>query len=203
MVHTSPFISKFYLTKVSSIGSSSSGSSPKDCFLLEDSCKFHDSVAGELLADPGRLKPLNDEMQERDKASHEGYLKQSQLTKSGRIFLFEKKLTPSDCDLRVGRLLLPKLHAEKLIHQPPAQRKKLVVINDTEGGFWNFTMRWWPNKRSRKYVLDGARQCREKMQWNVGDILKFYRQLSDGKMIMELQKGCECTSSVIPVGMLP
>lgn len=182
---------------VSDIGASSVPNI-KDCLQLEDCSSSTDIFATnfhageECLADPGKSKPLNYDVHNPDQATIEGNLEISQLYPSEPIsdlvFLFEKKLTPTDCDIRAGRLLVPKLCAEKFLPQVPGQHRVPLSIEDTEGLSWQFILRWWLNRKSRKYVLDGTRKCVETMQWNVGDTLKFYRKHSDGTLIMKLEK---------------
>ncbi|KAH9603192.1 hypothetical protein KSS87_021912 [Heliosperma pusillum] len=84
-------------------------------------------------------------------------------------FAFEKRLTPTDCNTVAGRLLLPKKYAEAFLPMPPGQQKMPVTMKDVEGRTWYLNLRWWPHKKSRKYVLDGTRNCMNEMGWNVGD----------------------------------
>jgi len=44
-----------------------------------------------------------------------------------------------------------------------------LIVEDMGGQSWEFVLRWWLHKRSRKYVFYGTRKCVETMQWNAGD----------------------------------
>ncbi|XP_057539242.1 B3 domain-containing transcription repressor VAL2-like isoform X1 [Amaranthus tricolor] len=173
---------------VSDIGTSNASSSPEDSFQSDDSSSFPENVIGES-------EPPNDENQNTDTEITEGDLDQYQLPNSGLIFLFEKHLTPADCDAKSGRLQLTKLQGEKLLDQTPENRIIYVDVEDIVGNRWNLKLRWWSTKNGRRYIFDGTRKCCQKMQWNAGDTLKFYRQISDGKLILELQK--------IPINTFP
>lgn len=121
-------------------------------------------------------------------------------SKCDLLFLFEKKLAPTDCDVKAGRFLLPKQCAEQYFPQFAGSQSMPLSIEDREGRSWLFVLRWWMYKKSRKYVLDGTRKCIEIMRWNMGDTMKFYRRVADGKLIFELQRTLAATpASNVPV----
>ncbi|XP_074319428.1 B3 domain-containing transcription repressor VAL2-like [Silene latifolia] len=118
-----------------------------------------------------------------------------QMPNSGLTLAFEKKLTSTDCNPVAGRLLLPKKYAEEYFPMPPGRQKMPITMKDVQGRTWYLNMRWWPHKKSRKYVLDGTRSCIHEMGWNVGDSLKFYRQFPSGALVMEHQKSQDGAST--------
>lgn len=174
-------------SQASPTGASSLAPALIDCVQLNDLGSSTELFAGgELLADPGSAMSPNDDMQNADKAVIESSLEIPQLRKSDLIFLFQKKLTPTDCDPKSGRFLVPKFYAEKFLPMVPGQPSVPITIKDIKGRPWDLMLRWWQNKNRRKYVIDGTRACVQEMQWSVGDILKFYRNLPDNELIMDL-----------------
>lgn len=102
--------------------------------------------------------------------------------------LFEKLLTASDADLKLGRIVIPKKCAEAFfpdISEPQGLPMKFL---DTEGKEWEFYFRFWPNCGSKMYVLEGLRDYMISMKWQAGDIVTFYRMEPEGKMVMGLRK---------------
>ena len=61
---------------------------------------------------------------------------------------------------------------QKFLPMVPGQQSVPIMIKDTKGRPWDLTLRWWQNKNSRKYVLDGTKACVQEMHWNVGDVCK-------------------------------
>uniref|UniRef100_M1CC79 Transcription factor n=1 Tax=Solanum tuberosum TaxID=4113 RepID=M1CC79_SOLTU len=90
----------------------------------------------------------------------------------GRVVtpLFQKSLSASDADLALSRLVIPKKCAEAYF--PPLSGPHKIPINilDTDGKEWNFHFRFWPNSRSKMYVLEGLRDYMVSKKWQAGDV---------------------------------
>ncbi|KAK8706143.1 hypothetical protein V6N13_049718 [Hibiscus sabdariffa] len=112
--------------------------------------------------------------------------------KSSLVPLFEKELTPSDTDIKKGRLLLPKRCAERLLQayfpKISEQQGIFLTVEDTKGNAWKLHFRFWTNTNGRMYFLEGLRDCMTLMQWAAGDTVTFYKREEDGKLVMGLKK---------------
>ncbi|KAI7983189.1 B3 domain-containing transcription repressor VAL1 [Camellia lanceoleosa] len=84
--------------------------------------------------------------------------------------LFEKVLSASDAS-RIGRVVLPKACAE-----------------DMKGKEWTFQFRFWPNNKSRMYVLEGINPCIQNMELQAGDIVTFSRIDPGEKLVIAFRK---------------
>ncbi|KAH0721950.1 hypothetical protein KY289_004994 [Solanum tuberosum] len=107
----------------------------------------------------------------------------------GRVVtpLFQKSLSASDADLALSRLVIPKKCAEAYF--PPLSGPHKIPINilDTDGKEWNFHFRFWPNSRSKMYVLEGLRDYMVSKKWQAGDVVTFYRIEPGQKLVMGLR----------------
>ncbi|KAF3657981.1 putative B3 domain-containing protein-like isoform X2 [Capsicum annuum] len=92
-----------------------------------------------------------------------------------------------DADLALSRLVIPKKCAEAYF--PPLSGPHKIPINilDTEGKEWNFHYRFWPNSRSKMYVLEGLRDYMVSKKWRAGDVVTFYRIEPGQKLVMGLR----------------
>nr|XP_010327146.1 B3 domain-containing transcription factor VAL3 isoform X6 [Solanum lycopersicum] len=101
--------------------------------------------------------------------------------------LFQKSLTATDADLTLSRLVIPKKCAEAYF--PPLSGPHKIPINilDTDGKEWNFHFRFWPNSRSKMYVLEGLRDYMVSKKWQAGDVVTFYRIEPGQKLVMGLR----------------
>ncbi|KAK9674429.1 hypothetical protein RND81_12G231800 [Saponaria officinalis] len=191
----------------SNIGSPSSIPNPVNCSLLNDSSSFNENFTEditqpppllhsgeEFLTDPWIATLLNNDPQTPGNAAIERNLEQYLLTEPGLTFLFQKRLSETDCSITAGRLLLPKHSAEKFLPMPREQHRMPLVIKDAEGQTWKVSLRSSAHGNSRKYEIDGIRRCIRKMQWKTGDTLKFYRQ-RNGELFMELVRRNPKTST--------
>ncbi|XAR56589.1 hypothetical protein NMG60_11037136 [Bertholletia excelsa] len=109
-------------------------------------------------------------------------------TNSVVIPLFEKLLSSSDIDSKIGCLEIPKKCAEAFFPAITAQDGCPIKIWDTGGKEWELQFCNWPDSSSRKYVLEGLKDYMEIMQWQQGDIVTFYRTEPEKKFIMGLRK---------------
>ncbi|KAJ1633782.1 hypothetical protein T492DRAFT_537729 [Pavlovales sp. CCMP2436] len=83
--------------------------------------------------------------------------------------LFEKKLTHSDTN-RLGRMVLPKSHAEQHFNDLDGHTGVPIVVGDIFGRQWSFKYRWWPNNNSKMYLLEGIHAFIRAGGFQAGDI---------------------------------
>ncbi|MCD7464263.1 hypothetical protein HAX54_052363 [Datura stramonium] len=104
----------------------------------------------------------------------------------GRVVtpLFQKLLSASDADLTLSRLVIPKKCAEAYFPRLSGPHKIPINILDTDGKEWNFHFRFWPNSRSKMYVLEGLRDYMVSKKWQAGDVVTFYRIEPGQKLVM-------------------
>ncbi|CAI5480593.1 unnamed protein product [Closterium sp. Yama58-4] len=88
--------------------------------------------------------------------------------------LFEKLLTASDTS-HLGRVVLPKVPAERFLPHVECKEGILIIVEDSIGGQWCFRYRFWPNNRSRMYVLEHAGDYIRKYGLTAGDTISFLR----------------------------
>ncbi|KAH9553770.1 hypothetical protein CY35_08G029800 [Sphagnum magellanicum] len=91
------------------------------------------------------------------------------------FFLLQKELRPSDVS-NLGRIVLPKKEAET--HLPwVAMREGLSIgMEDFDTGkMWTFRYRFWPNNKSRMYLLENIGGFVKMHYLQEGDLLILYR----------------------------
>ncbi|XP_060200428.1 B3 domain-containing protein Os07g0563300-like isoform X3 [Lycium barbarum] len=101
--------------------------------------------------------------------------------------LFQKLLSASDADLTLSRLVIPKKCAEAFFPCLSGPHRIPINMLDTEGKEWNFHFRFWPNSRSKMYVLEGLRDYMVLKRWQAGDFVTFYRIEPGQKLVMGLR----------------
>lgn len=115
------------------------------------------------------------------------HVTESKLQKISIKPLFQKLLSASDADLTLSRLVIPKKCAEAYFPRLSGPLKIPISILDTEGKEWNFHFRFWPNSRSKMYVLEGLRDYMVSKKWQAGDVVTFYRIEPGQKLVMGLR----------------
>ncbi|KAG0626781.1 hypothetical protein M758_2G151200 [Ceratodon purpureus] len=101
----------------------------------------------------------------------------------GYEFLFQKELRASDVS-SLGRIILPKKDAEK--HLPFLYEREGMMINLEDyhsGAFWTVRYRFWPNNKSRMYLLETIGGFVNYHHLQEGDFLICYRNRQGGYVI--------------------
>ncbi|KAL9236381.1 hypothetical protein vseg_011060 [Gypsophila vaccaria] len=176
-------------------GASSSVPNSADGSKVNDSSRSENITGREVLTDLQAASLFNSAPQDLGNAATEGGVETRQLSNSSLTFLFEKRLTKTDCNHGSGCLRLPTQIAERFLPMPPGQQKMPVVVRDADGRIWNLQQRWWRNGNSRKYVIVGMGECFYTMNCKKGDRLKFYRQNPNGELIVERPRNHASTST--------
>nr|XP_043606793.1 B3 domain-containing protein Os07g0563300-like isoform X2 [Erigeron canadensis] len=102
--------------------------------------------------------------------------------------LFEKVLTPSDADVRLGRVVIPKRFAEAFLPELFEPKGVMMNILDMENKEWEFSFRYWPSCGSRTYILEGLKDFLSSRKLRAGDTLSFYRREPGGKIAIGIRK---------------
>ncbi|KAG0626149.1 hypothetical protein M758_2G106100 [Ceratodon purpureus] len=90
-------------------------------------------------------------------------------------FLLQKELRPSDVG-NLGRIILPKKEAEQ--HLPILALREGVTLQMEDfdsGQCWNIRYRFWPNNKSRMYLLENTGDFVKSHHLEEGDLLILYR----------------------------
>ncbi|EFJ05287.1 hypothetical protein SELMODRAFT_431656 [Selaginella moellendorffii] len=103
-------------------------------------------------------------------------------------FLLQKELKPSDVG-NLGRIVLPKKEAE--IHLPYLSLREGIMLAMEDvltAQTWHFRYRFWPNNKSRMYLLEGTGDYVKSHLLKEGDLIQIYRDAKTGKHIICAKK---------------
>ncbi|KAK1435679.1 hypothetical protein QVD17_01445 [Tagetes erecta] len=117
-----------------------------------------------------------------------GYNEIPGITRSVLNPLFEKLLSATDADIRLGRIVIPKKYAETLFPEVSESSRIMLTMLDMESREWKFTFRYWPNCGSKTYVLEGFREFLALNKLQAGDTVTFYRLEPGGNMTIGYKK---------------
>ncbi|KAL6626701.1 hypothetical protein ACP70R_030427 [Stipagrostis hirtigluma subsp. patula] len=105
--------------------------------------------------------------------------------------VLRKDLTNSDVG-KIGRIVLPKREAEPNL---PVLRKRdglILVMDDLIlPAIWKFKYRFWPNNKSRMYILETTGEFVKRHNLQAGDILMIYKNKKTGKYVVRGVKATE------------
>jgi len=108
--------------------------------------------------------------------------------------LLRKELTKSDV-ANVGRIVLPKKDAEASL--PPLCERDPVVLQMDDMVLpvtWKFKYRFWPNNKSRMYILDSTTEFVKTHGLQAGDAIIIYKSHVPGKYIVRGEKAIQQTT---------
>ncbi|CAL9046399.1 unnamed protein product [Musa banksii] len=145
-------------------------------------CDKESDAAGFLF--PGfRLNSGVDKQQQQQSDSNIG-----ELCKELQMILC-KELTNSDVS-NIGRIVLPKREAEAYL-PPLSEREGILLDMDdmTLAVTWKFKFRFWPNNKSRMYILENTAGFVRAHCLQAGDFLFIYRNPTSGNHIIRGNKG--------------
>jgi len=108
--------------------------------------------------------------------------------------VLRKELTKSDV-ANVGRIVLPKKDAEASL-PPLVQGDPLILQMDDMvlPVTWKFKYRFWPNNKSRMYILEAAGEFVKTHGLQAGDALIIYKNSVPGKFIIRAEKAIQQTN---------
>ncbi|WVZ95602.1 hypothetical protein U9M48_041341 [Paspalum notatum var. saurae] len=108
--------------------------------------------------------------------------------------ILRKELTKSDV-ANVGRIVLPKKDAEASL--PPLVQGDPLILQMDDMVLpitWKFKYRFWPNNKSRMYILEAAGEFVKTHGLQAGDALIMYKSSVPGKFIIRGEKAVQQTN---------
>uniref|UniRef100_A0A0A8XSY4 TF-B3 domain-containing protein n=1 Tax=Arundo donax TaxID=35708 RepID=A0A0A8XSY4_ARUDO len=109
--------------------------------------------------------------------------------------ILRKELTKSDV-ANVGRIVLPKKDAEASL--PPLVQGDPLILQMDDMVLpitWKFKYRFWPNNKSRMYILEAAGEFVKTHGLQAGDALIIYKNSEPGKFIIRGEKAVQQTTN--------
>ncbi|XP_008810033.1 B3 domain-containing protein LFL1-like [Phoenix dactylifera] len=109
----------------------------------------------------------------------------------GLRFLLQKELSHSDAS-SLGRIVLPKREAE--VHLPVLTARNGIEINmdDLETfQVWTFKYRYWPNNKSRMYILDNTANFIAAHGLQIGDLIMIYKDDERDRLVIRAKKAAK------------
>mmetsp|Transcript_28708 Transcript_28708/g.74397 ORF Transcript_28708/g.74397 Transcript_28708/m.74397 type:complete len:307 (-) Transcript_28708:70-990(-) len=124
-------------------------------------------------AAPATLSP--DRREAREVAPHTPHPREAVSPNSDELtVLLEKRLTSSDSN-GAGRVVIPKAAAEEHFPEVSATTGLPIQFQDSYGTVHPLLLRYWDNKASRIYILEGTAAIQRLYSINKGDTLAFLR----------------------------
>uniref|UniRef100_B4G1A0 TF-B3 domain-containing protein n=2 Tax=Zea mays TaxID=4577 RepID=B4G1A0_MAIZE len=119
--------------------------------------------------------------------------------------VLRKDLTNSDVG-NIGRIVLPKKDAEPNLPILEDKDGLILEMDDFElPVVWNFKYRYWPNNKSRMYILESTGEFVKRHGLQAKDILIIYRNKKSGRYVARAVKAediappeCECVEAGNP-----
>ncbi|XP_024401493.1 B3 domain-containing protein VP1 [Physcomitrium patens] len=112
-------------------------------------------------------------------------------------FLLQKELRPSDVG-NLGRIILPKKEAEAHLPILALREGILLQMEDFDSGHcWKIRYRFWPNNKSRMYLLENTGEFVKSHRLEEGDLLVLYK-IQEGNYVLRAQKKVHSESSGAP-----
>ncbi|OVA05533.1 B3 DNA binding domain [Macleaya cordata] len=107
----------------------------------------------------------------------------------GLMLLVQKELRNTDVG-NLGRIVLPKKDAEANL--PPLDAKDGLILQMADMNYsveWRFKYRYWPNNKSRMYVMENTGDFVKMHNLQTGDLFMIYKEEISGKYIVRGKKG--------------
>nr|CAB3479607.1 unnamed protein product [Digitaria exilis] len=108
--------------------------------------------------------------------------------------ILRKELTKSDV-ANVGRIVLPKKDAEASL--PPLVQGDPLILQMDDMVLpitWKFKYRFWPNNKSRMYILEAAGEFVKTHGLQAGDALIIYKNSVPGNFVIRGEKAIQQTN---------
>lgn len=114
---------------------------------------------------------------------------EEETARKGFVLLVQKELRNTDVG-NLGRIVIPKKDAEANL--PPLEAKDGIILQMEDMNYsveWKFKYRYWPNNKSRMYVMENTGDFVKMHNLQAGDLLIVYREENSGKFIVRGKKG--------------
>ncbi|XP_010939475.1 B3 domain-containing protein LFL1 [Elaeis guineensis] len=106
----------------------------------------------------------------------------------GLRFLLQKELSHSDAS-SLGRIVLPKREAEAYLPVLTARDGIEINMDDLETfQVWTFKYRYWPNNKSRMYILDNTGDFVHTHGLQIGDFIMIYKDDHKDRLVIRAKK---------------
>ncbi|CAN5976067.1 unnamed protein product [Sphagnum jensenii] len=113
------------------------------------------------------------------------------------VLLLHKLLQPSDVT-SLGRIVLPKKEAESCLPYLAVKEGMSLAMEDFDTGkTWKVRYRYWPNNRSRMYLIENTGVFVRSHQLEEGDLLILYRNVERNKIVIQGKKKTQSDGSCI------
>ncbi|KAK1359347.1 hypothetical protein POM88_043821 [Heracleum sosnowskyi] len=115
-------------------------------------------------------------------------LRRNVIDESRLKLLFEKQLQNSDVN-NLKRMVIPKKPAEAFL--PELDERSGISIKMAEidrSHVWTFTYRFWPNNKSRMYILENTGEFVRKHQLRSGDFIRVFEDTESKEYVIEAKK---------------
>ncbi|KAH9290448.1 hypothetical protein KI387_034565 [Taxus chinensis] len=114
-----------------------------------------------------------------------------QFSEKGLKLLVQKELQTSDVS-DLSRIVLHKRDAEANLPQLDTKEGIILSAVDAEtNGTWYFRYRYWPNNRSRMYLLEHTGDFVRSHGLKKGDYMMLYKDADDEKYVIKGRKAIE------------
>ncbi|MCO5562580.1 hypothetical protein L7F22_016208 [Adiantum nelumboides] len=133
--------------------------------------------------------PISQSCQQSSKGSTTANQQQSRRPERNLKLLFHKELKLSDVG-SLGRIVLPKKAAETCL--PPLELRdgvNLVVEDMNSTKVWNMRYRFWPNNKSRMYLLENTSDFVKLYDLKEGDYMMMYLDSLSNRYVIRGVKG--------------
>ncbi|OEL29063.1 Regulatory protein viviparous-1 [Dichanthelium oligosanthes] len=137
-----------------------------------------------LAAPPAKPAPGGARQEESPQSSTASDKRQGVKADTNLRFLLQKVLKQSDVG-SLGRIVLPKKEAE--VHLPELQTRDGISIPMEDIGtsrVWNMRYRFWPNNKSRMYLLENTGDFVRSNELQEGDFIVIYSDVKSGKYLI-------------------
>ncbi|KAI3982832.1 hypothetical protein MKX01_010315 [Papaver californicum] len=114
---------------------------------------------------------------------------EEETARKGFVLLVQKELRNTDVG-NLGRIVIPKKDAEANL--PPLEAKDGIILQMEDMNYsaeWKFKFRYWPNNKSRMYVMENTGDFVKMHNLLAGDLFIVYREENSGKYIVRGKKG--------------
>ncbi|XP_073026813.1 B3 domain-containing transcription factor ABI3-like [Primulina eburnea] len=152
-----------------------------------EDCMYWSSVASSASSSMVATVPPVDETQQPNYPRHGASDRRQQQgwkTEKNLKFLLQKVLKQSDVG-NLGRIVLPKKEAES--HLPELDSRDGIPIAMEDIGtsrVWNMRYRFWPNNKSRMYLLENTGEFVRMNGLQEGDFIVIYSDMKCGKYMI-------------------
>ncbi|XP_014754315.1 B3 domain-containing protein LFL1 isoform X1 [Brachypodium distachyon] len=117
---------------------------------------------------------------------------------AGLHVILQKELRNSDIS-QLGRIILPKKEAEAYLPILTSKDGKSLCMHDLlNAQLWTFKYRYWPNNKSRMYVLENTGDYVRAHNLQVGDFIMIYKDDNNNRFVIRAKKAGDDLAATVP-----